>query len=100
MINSIHVYGDSAYDDSIIAKIKKLLQDEGWNVKITVERDNFEPTIKLSHADLFELVEYQQMAYFKAHGGVFAVAKENGFALSQESADAILEYIGKPRPQN
>lgn len=64
---------------------------------MTKESQVFDPSIKLTHEELFALPEEQQMLYFEANGGVFAVAKANGYALSQESADAILEYIGKPR---
>jgi hypothetical protein len=51
------------------------------------EPNPFDPTIKLTYEALFSLPEEQQMQYFKANGGVFAVMKEQGYGLTDEDID-------------
>jgi hypothetical protein len=42
---------------------------------------------KLSHEALFTLPLAQRLHYFEAHGGVFAVMAENGFALTEADVE-------------
>jgi hypothetical protein len=66
-------------------------------VNINVNPQPYDPSKKLTCEELFALPKEQRFQYYDAHGGVFAVAEETGHALSQDSADAILDYLRNRR---
>jgi hypothetical protein len=83
--------------EEMLAKFKNILSEAGDKVEMIVESEPFDPTIKLTYEELFALPEDQRMQYYDANGGVVAVAEETGYALSDESADAIIEYLSKTK---
>jgi hypothetical protein len=83
----IHIKIKAPYIEQMLAKINNFLLSDSDKLEITVESPPFDPTFKLTYEELFALPEDQQMAYFKAHGGVFAVMHEMGYGLTQEDID-------------
>jgi hypothetical protein len=70
---------------TILAQVQDDLADK--QVKMVVESLPFDPTIQLTHEQLFALPDAQRFQYYDAHGGVFAVMGEMGFALTDEDID-------------
>ena len=82
----IHIELEVRHLDEMMAYLCALPAEKQG--RITVEPNG---SRKLTHEQLMALPEAEMLDYSKKHGGVVAVAKENGYALSEDAADDILE---------
>lgn len=89
-MTTIRIEVETRYVDELIALLKKATL--GKSGRITVEADD-----TLTHEQLMALPEAERMKYYDAHGGVLNVMKENGYTLSEDAADDILEFIRQQR---
>jgi hypothetical protein len=85
----VHITFQLPYDEAVLAEIKHFLQDRVEQVEMVVEPEPFDPTIKLTHGELFALPQEQRFQYYDANGGVFAVMHESGCGFSQELVDSF-----------
>jgi hypothetical protein len=70
----------------VLAKAQASIAEQPVN-GVVDEPKPFDPNIKLTYETLFSLPEEQQMQYFKANGGVFAVMGEMGYGLTDEDIE-------------